>query len=64
VVRIAVRQALNRLWRDQVVGLELVRALRQIHNQFRLDMDSHPNKADDGQDDLPIIVCSEGGSAQ
>ena len=63
VVRPAVRQALSHLQRDQVVGLELVRALRQIHSQFRLDMDSHLTKAGDGQDDLPVIVCSEGGSA-
>ncbi len=64
ITRPAVRRELNRLQREGLQGLALVRAVSQIYTTYRLDLDIAQHNAAhrvDEEDQVPRIICSQAG---
>ena len=66
VTRPVVREALNRLRREQFTGRALMEALLQLVHLHGLDeAASHRPQTSEGENDaLPIVVCSEGWAGE
>jgi hypothetical protein len=56
----AVRDELERPGRNQVTGHDLLRVLDHVYHRHNLKDANARRLADEGRDDLPVIVCSEG----